>query len=44
MDIFIGSSQNWSIFRGNFYGFFCFALLILQILVLVLEIPDIFFG
>ena len=54
MDIFLGSSQNWTIFRGHFYAFYglflrsrykmgvFFGSLKLQFFGGVFEIPDIF--
>ena len=54
--IFFGSSQNWTIFRGNFYAFYgrflrswyrmgiSFGLLKFQIFLVVLGILDIFGG
>ena len=52
MVIFWGSSQNWTIFRGHFYAFYCLflsggyflGLLKFQIFFGVLEIPDILLG
>ena len=55
VDIFLGSSQNWTIFKGHFYAFYGLFLrsryrmglflgfLKLKIFFGVLEIPDIFF-
>ena len=51
-----GASQNWAIFRGHFYAFYClflrsryrmediFGLLKYRIFLGVLKIPDIDFG
>ena len=50
MDIFGGSTQNWIIFRGNFYAFqgtewvYFGGMLKFQICFGVLEISDIFRG
>ena len=44
-DIFLGSSQNWTIFRGHFYAFYGLFLSggYSSNIFGVLEIPDIFF-
>ena len=56
VDIFLGSSQNWTIFRGHFYAFYglffrsrhrmgiLFWVTKISNILGVLEIPDIFVG